>query len=186
MSVDEARVLDRSVDAARWQVPATMLGLALCAPAIAAFAHWRGASRISDSGDPAYAVAWCVALVLTAAASLFVHEAIHGAVIGWRSGLGRRAYRFGRKSMMMYCQALVPLRVDDYRLVIIAPAVLLGVLPSVLAVLFGWWFALAIGVLQLAGAGGDLLALWLLRKDPPHWLATDHPTRIGCTVEVRE
>lgn len=62
------------------------------------------------------------------------------------------------------------------------PLLLLGVLPSLLAIVGGQGGMMAFGLFFTFAAGGDMLILWLLRDVPGDALVEDHPVRAGCYV----
>jgi hypothetical protein len=74
------------------------------------------------------------------------------------------------------------LEINAYRVGAAMPAILLGILPSLAAILFGsgWW--LAFGILFTLAAGGDMIVLWLLRNVESGKVVEDHPSRVGCLV----
>jgi len=64
------------------------------------------------------------------------------------------------------------------------PALLLGVLPGLIAGITGSGWLMAYGALMLAMASGDLLVLWLIRDVPSGRLVRDHPSEVGCEIQL--
>ncbi len=62
------------------------------------------------------------------------------------------------------------------------PAVLLGILPSILGILTGNGYITIFGLFFILAAGGDIFILWLLRKVKAGVLVEDHPKRMGCYI----
>ena len=123
-------------------------------------------------------------LIAAFVVGIVLHELIHAVtwmIIGRKSW---RAIRFGIlwRSLSPYAHCTEPLEVNAYRLGGMMPALLLGILPSLIAVVVGsgWW--LAFGILFTLAAGGDMIVLWLLRSVPSGKFVEDHPSRCGCYV----
>lgn len=121
-------------------------------------------------------------LLLLLAAGLFVHEAAHLAGYRLFGGvpLGTLRLRLGGAALapQVHCPVMIP--AGAYRRMLILPALLLGVLPGILAILAGWWILLVWSMWQLVAAGGDLACLWALRGLPGDAPVRAHPSRLGC------
>lgn len=127
-----------------------------------------------------------ILLIIIVIGGVLVHELLH--VIGWmlagRVSLSAVKLGFDRKTSTPYAHIRQALPINAYRFGIILPAIVLGLLPGLIGIvnnlppytIFGAFFTLA--------AGGDMLILWLLRRDPAHALAIDHPDRAGCEVLI--
>ena len=115
---------------------------------------------------------------------IFLHEIIHAAVfiIIARVFLTDIKFGFQKKTFTPYVHCRIPVRTNLYRISLIAPALILGIIPAFIAIIFGQSWLLIYSLIFLIGAGGDLLILWLLRKTDKDSLVQDHPTRCGCTV----
>ncbi len=59
-------------------------------------------------------------------------------------------------------------------------AILLGIIPALVALITGKGWLLIYGTLFTVLAGGDLLVFWLIRKVRSSELVKDHPERCGC------
>lgn len=115
--------------------------------------------------------------------SFFVHEGLHG--LGYRLGGGRPEdlkYGFQWSTLMPYAHCASPLSARAYRLAVALPGVVLGVLPALVGLSFGWGAVTLFGVLCLGPAGGDACLLWALRRVPGDARVVDHPTEIGCRI----
>ncbi len=117
-------------------------------------------------------------------AGLAVHELLHA--VSWMV-FGRRprsAIHFGidKKTLSPYAHCKEPLAANSYRLGTFIPGLLMGILPSLAAVVIGSGWLLGFGLLFTLTAGGDLLILWLIREVPGGRMVEDHPTRAGCYV----
>lgn len=121
-------------------------------------------------------------LLLLLAAGLFIHEVAHlaGYWLFGRVPLGVLRLRFGGVALapQVHCPVVIP--AGAYRLMLILPALLLGVLPGLLAIFAGWWVLLVWSMWQLVAAGGDVACLWALRGLPGDAPVLAHPNRLGC------
>ncbi len=135
---------------------------------------------------PALAITWqgCLLFLLLFIAGVALHELIHGIFFGLFAESGFSSVRFGflREYLTPYCHCSEPLKVKQYSLVALMPALLLGLLPIVAAFFVGSLFWLLFGIVFLSAASGDLMVVWMLRKEPPDTLVQDHVSEPGCWV----
>ncbi len=59
------------------------------------------------------------------------------------------------------------------------PCIVLGILPSIIAICIGSFGLLIWGILFITVAAGDLWIAWLLTKEAPDVLVLDHPSEAG-------
>ncbi len=111
-----------------------------------------------------------------------IHELIHGIFWSFYLKNGFRSIKFGMiwKYLTPYCHSKEPLKVKHYMLGAVMPGVLLGFIPSLIAILTGNIGLLAFGFFFTIGAGGDFLIIWMLRNENKNNLVQDHPSKIGC------
>ncbi len=118
-------------------------------------------------------------------AALFVllfavpHELIHG--ITWMivSKCRWSDIKFGvmwKKLCTPYCHCKVSMIVSQYRLALLMPFFVLGLLPSLLSLVVGSGLLLFYGILGIVGAMGDIMMAWLLRKESGITKIYDHPS----------
>jgi hypothetical protein len=164
---------------------ANVLAIALMAPfaaALAALFIARWGWPLLDRGISDFFVLRVVLPVLII--GVFVHEAIHA--IGWSLASGRPlraiAMGFQLRSLSPYAHPRDPMQARAYRIGAAMPGLVLGILPAVVAIGFGWPVLLVFGLLFTIAAGGDALVLWLIRGVPGEKSVADHPTRAGCVV----
>ncbi len=69
-----------------------------------------------------------------------------------------------------------------YRVILLLPALLLGVAPGIVAIAIGSWLLVIWALWMLVAASGDLVALWAMRGVPPMATVRAHPTRAGCEI----
>ena len=118
--------------------------------------------------------------VLSMTLLLFIpHELIHG--ITWMivSKCGWSDIKFGvmwKKFCTPYCHCKIPMTVSQYRLALLMPLFVLGVLPSLLSLVFGSVLLLFYGIVGIVSAVGDIMMAWLLRKENGFARIYDHPS----------
>lgn len=141
---------------------------------------------ISDSiigGIVGGIVGWllCGVIIGVLFALLFAvpHELIHG--ITWMI-VAKCAWsniNFGvmwKNLCTPYCHCKIPMIVSQYRLALLMPLIVLGVLPTLLSLVVGSSLLLFYGILGIVGAMGDIMMVWLLRKESGITKIYDHPS----------
>lgn len=137
---------------------------------------WDGAGGATSSAS--YLVVLAAIL-----AAIVAHELLHG--VGFLLGdASREDVDFGIHWHVLspYAHCRSPLRTKSYRLALVLPALVLGLLPALVGLIGGWFWVVFFGTIMLASAGGDAAVLWLIRDVPPNAWVQDHPTDIGCLV----
>lgn len=112
---------------------------------------------------------------------ILLHEGLHGWAWAVLGRVGWKGIRFGVKwkALMPYTQCLSPIKVWPYRVGLILPSVVTGLVPAILGLVWGLaWLTLA-GAYFLGVAVGDLMILWVTRSVPAHMKVLDHPERAG-------
>lgn len=112
------------------------------------------------------------------------HELIHGITWALFAKAGFKSIKFGVlwKMLTPYCHCKEPLLVRHYIIGGIAPAVILGLIPSIIAIIVGNIGLLLFGMLFTTVAGGDFLVVNLIRKESKNSLVQDHPSEVGCFI----
>ncbi len=123
-------------------------------------------------------------IILAVIVGIVMHELIHGLTCSLYAVKGLRSMKFGVmwKYATPYCHCKEPLLVKYYITGALMPAIVLGILPSVVALFIGNLGLLIFGLFFTMAAGGDFMIINLLRKEPANNLVQDHPTKIGCYV----
>ena len=118
---------------------------------------------------------------------IIVHELLHGISWGYFTPKGWKAIKFGFKwkYLMPYCHCKEPLKVKHYRIGAAMPLIILGILPSLIAIVTGSGFLLSFGVFFTFAAGGDVVVLYMLRKFDKDDYISDHPEKIGFCREIK-
>ncbi|MFD2245713.1 DUF3267 domain-containing protein [Pontibacter ruber] len=116
-----------------------------------------------------------------------VHELLHG--VTWavfcKRGFSSISFGIYWKILTPYCHCKEPLRLKHYLLGGLMPGFILGLLPAVYGIVlgnFGWWL---FGLFFTFAAAGDLLIVWMLRRQNSNDLVQDHPEKIGCFILER-
>ncbi len=117
-------------------------------------------------------------------AGIVVHELIHGLVWSLFAKNGLKSIKFGVliKLLTPYCHCKEPLKVKHYILGAIMPAIVLGFLPAVFAIILGNIPLLLFAVFFTMAAIGDAMIINLIRKENKNSLVLDHPTEAGCYI----
>jgi len=115
---------------------------------------------------------------------IVVHELIHGITWARFAKNGFKSIKFGVlwKMLTPYCHCKEPLTVNQYIIGAIAPAIVLGFIPSILAIFIGNLGLLIFGMFFTMVAGGDFLIINLIRKENKDDLVQDHPSEAGCFI----
>lgn len=128
---------------------------------------------------------WLTVIILgSMILGIILHELIHG--LTWsifaKNGLKSMKYGVIWEWLTPYCHCEEPLLNKDYIIGAIMPALLLGIVPSLLALLTGSLALIIFGLFFTLSAGGDFMILNILRKEPMNSLVQDHPKKIGCYI----
>lgn len=128
---------------------------------------------------------WLVLIIIVI--GTFIHELIHAAFFAsyCKHGFSSVKIGFSKSSLTPYCHCKEALRVGQYRIGCIMPAILLGAVPVLIAITTGNVFLLITGIFFTIGASGDFLILWILRNKYSDDLVQDHPSKIGCYIYQR-
>ena len=117
--------------------------------------------------------------------SVLAHEGIHG--LAWKLSNIRNPdiriqFGFSWKACAFFARAIGSMPIRSYIFGAGAPGVLLGILPVAVGLLTGYIPLTIFGSLNIAGAGGDFIVLWLTRKVSKNSWVIDHPTRLGFMI----
>ena len=178
------RKTDLTIGIVRANLLTFVIGIPVVAVAFALFVLVNGTDGfvIGALGNPLLLVAM-LALVV-------VHELIHG--LTWSrftpNGMADIEFGFMKEYLTPYCTCKAPLPKTGYIVGSLAPGVLLGIVPTLVAIAMGsvpLWF---LGIIMTLSAGGDALIVALLlghRSNASEQLIFDHPTQAGCIVFER-
>ncbi|MCF7885256.1 MAG: DUF3267 domain-containing protein [Candidatus Marinimicrobia bacterium] len=115
---------------------------------------------------------------------IIIHELIHGFFWALKAEKGWKSIKFGIKWKVLtpYTHCKIPLETKYYSLGVIMPAIVLGIIPAIIAIINGKIFLLAFGILFTIAAGGDFVALIMLSRLDSDYLVQDHPSKMGFMI----
>ena len=127
-------------------------------------------------------------LLLALAGGILIHELLH--VVGF-VGAGKvpvTAVKLGFywKGLTPYAHCNEPMKASAYRLSIMLPGLVLGILPGFLGAILRSWPLVLWGILMTTAAGGDLAVLLAIRQVPGAAWVRDHPSKAGCQVLLED
>ena len=178
------RKTDLTIGIVRANLLTFVIGIPVVAVAFALFMLVNGTDGfvIGALGNPLLLVAMLVLVV--------VHELIHG--LAWSrftpNGMADIEFGFMKEYLTPYCTCKAPLPKTGYIIGSLAPGVLLGVVPTIVAIAIGSVSLLFLGVIMTLSGGGDALIVALLlrhKSTGAEQLIFDHPTQAGCIVFER-
>jgi hypothetical protein len=124
-------------------------------------------------------------LLLFIIAGIAIHEFLHG--ISWATFAtsGFRSIHFGIKweYLTPYCHCTDSLKVWQYIVGAMMPLIVMGLIPSIWAILNGNALVMLYGIFFSVASGGDIQSVWLLRKFKSNQLIYDHPEELGFILE---
>ncbi len=123
-------------------------------------------------------------IILILLLGIIAHELLHGLAWSYFTRRGWKSIKFGVMWEMItpYCHCEEPLKMKPYRFGTWLPAIVLGIIPSGIALVTGYLPLMLFGFFFTFAAGGDFIMLWLLRKEPGDSIIADHPDKIGCII----
>lgn len=112
---------------------------------------------------------------------IIVHELIHGFFFALYASTGMKSIKFGIlwKTLTLYCHCKEPLKIKHYIIALLAPLLVLGIIPAVISLINGNLFLLVLGIIFSAAAAGDLMIYLLIKKENPEDYVQDHPSEAG-------
>lgn len=121
-------------------------------------------------------------LILAILLAIVVHELIHG--ITWMAVTNSsfKHLSFGLLQGGVYCHIDVPMKKRAYVVGALMPLMLLGVVPFIISLFSGSVALMFFGATMIGAAMGDVLIVWVIRKESPDTMVYDHPTEPGCVL----
>ena len=112
---------------------------------------------------------------------IVIHEYIHGLTWAYFAKSGWKSIKIGMiwKLLTPYCHCNEPMRIRNYRIGVIMPCLVLGIIPAIIALAIGSLSLLIWGIIFISVAAGDIWMTWLLNKEKSDSLVLDHPTEAG-------
>ena len=115
---------------------------------------------------------------------IILHELIHGITWAIFAKDGFKSIKFGIlwKMLTPYCHCKEPLKVKHYIIGAVMPAIILGQIPAIIAIIIGNLWLLFFGIFFTVAAAGDFLIINLISKENKDDLVQDHPSEAGCYI----
>jgi len=144
------------------------------------FYIWKGAPIYNLMGGTTSVIVVLVGMFV----GIAVHELIHGLTWAFFAKKGWKSISFGViwKMLTPYCHCDEPMVKRSYMWGAMMPCIVLGILPSIVALFIGCLPLMAFGIFFIAAAAGDIWMAWLLSKEKPGCLVLDHPSEAGFYV----
>lgn len=116
--------------------------------------------------------------------SIVMHEGLHGMGFILFSEATSHDVRYGVKweALTPYAHCEIPIRAFSYRVAVVMPTVILGVMPYLVGLLTGSPLWALYGITMTIAGLGDMLAMWAIRHVPNEVRVQDHPSEVGCDV----
>ena len=173
------------VSSGKANIVGPLYGLALAIPFVVLFLIFHVPQSISG-GDRSWSFPGGYFLFLASVLlAIPVHELIHGLTFCpfTKGKFKSLAFGFNKQALAPYCSCTEALTKRQYMAGLLAPCLLLGVLPGIAAVILDSVWILLFSAVMLMSAGGDLLIAQLLlrHRATGETLYIDHPTKIGLT-----
>jgi hypothetical protein len=131
-----------------------------------------------------------IAIFLAIAIPLvIIHELIHGLFYSFYAENGFKSLKFGfiPKKQIAYCDCTEPLRIDHFRIGLIMPLILMGLIPTIIALFIGKFLLLLWGILFIAAAGVDIMGCLKLSKEKnDSWIIFRTPEMAGAIYRPRK
>jgi hypothetical protein len=119
-------------------------------------------------------------------ASFYLHELLHGLgfVLVGRVPRSEVKIGFSRKALSPYAHCPVAMTASAYKVALVLPGFLLGVVPALIGIGLGVGWLTMYGMMMAVAALGDAQIAWLMRRLPGSTRVIDHPEEAGCEVLV--
>lgn len=127
-----------------------------------------------------------IVAVLVLIGSMYLHELLHGLgfILAGRVPIGTVRIGFSRKALSPYAHCPTPMRASAYKVALVMPGLLLGVIPALIGIGLGIGWLTLYGMMMAVAALGDAQIAWLVRRLPGSARVIDHPEEAGCEVLV--
>lgn len=122
--------------------------------------------------------------LLVFVAGIVLHELIHGIFFAAFASKGIKAVKFGVlwKMLTPYCHCKEPLKVKHYIIALLAPLLVLGIIPGIVGVATGSFLLMIFGIVFSGAATGDIMIYNLINGEYQEDLVQDHPSEAGCYI----
>lgn len=139
----------------------------------------------SGLGDAVVSILlWTVIGVVVYAVSAVIHEVLHIVAMVLVARVPLSSLRFGMRLSegVLYVHTDRAMTAAAYRVVLLLPAVVQGILPAAIGTVVGIGWLVLYGYVMIVSAIGDFAVLQLIRPLGTDAIVRDHPAKIGCQV----
>ncbi len=167
-----------AIDLVKANVFAVVILVVAAVVLLVPFFYIWGDKDISEMvGDGMQFIVFFVTMLI----GIVVHELIHGLTWACYAPHGWKSISFGIlwKMLTPYCHCDEPMSIRGYKMGAMMPCIILGIIPSVVALCIGDLVLLLWGIFFISAAAGDIWMMWLLTKEDPNAKVLDHPTEAG-------
>ncbi|MFP7476875.1 DUF3267 domain-containing protein [Terribacillus saccharophilus] len=112
---------------------------------------------------------------------IILHELLHGIgfIVFGKAKPRQIKYGISWKDGAAYAHCMIPIKVSAYRVALLLPVILTGLIPLVISFIVGNGVLLTVSVILTAGGIGDWLIFRSLKIYKASQLVKDHPTKVG-------
>ena len=127
------------------------------------------------------ALMWTLIGLAVYAISALVHEGLHVAAMIIVARVPLHSLSFGMRLSegVLYVHSDQPMTATSYRVVLMLPAFVQGILPAAVGTVLGLGWLVIYGYIMIVSAIGDFAVLHLIRGHGPKAIVRDHPSDIG-------
>ncbi|PSL03291.1 DUF3267 domain-containing protein [Cecembia rubra] len=117
---------------------------------------------------------------------VIIHELLHGLTWAYFVPNKFRSIKFGFKWKYLtpYYHCKGALKVKHYRIGGAMPLIVMGIIPAIIGLIMGDGGILSYGLFFTCAGGGDIIALYMLRKFNDDDYLYDHPEKLGFLKEI--
>lgn len=119
---------------------------------------------------------------------IILHELIHGIafIIFGKAKLLEVKFGVLWKSFTPYAHCKIPLKLKAYRIALLAPVIITGFIPLIIALFIDSLALVIVAAFLITAGAGDWIMYKLLKPFPANAKIIDHPSEVGCIVEMPE
>ena len=141
---------------------------------------------IPDKGNLYIVLLNCIIFLFIMFIGIILHEVIHGLLFIKYSKSKFKSIKFGilpkEKLYTPYCHCKEILKINQYRIALMMPIIILGIIPTIMAIFIGNTSLLFFGSLFICAGGGDLLLFLKIIKEKNNVKIYDLPDDVGFII----
>lgn len=131
-------------------------------------------------------ILWTVAALVIYIISALIHEALHLLAMLVVARVPPATFRFGMRLSdgVLFVHSSRPMSARAYRVVLLLPGLVLGLLPAAIGTIQGLGWVVVYGYVMIVSAIGDLIVFREMKDVDSRTSVRDHPEKIGCQVRL--